>query len=101
LASCHIAADGSVWGCCVRAESFGNLRDVEYDFAKIWQSPAARKFRRSVKHKECYCPLANASYTNMMMDPFTMARIGWNLVFPGKELSQEVIGNSPPKETAP
>jgi MoaA/NifB/PqqE/SkfB family radical SAM enzyme len=97
-ASAHIAADGSVWGCCVRAEPFGNLRDVEYDFARIWRNPAARKFRSSVRRKECYCPLANTSYTNMIMDPFTIARIGWDLVFPGGEPSKEIIPNASPKE---
>jgi MoaA/NifB/PqqE/SkfB family radical SAM enzyme len=83
-ASCHIAADGDVWGCCVRAENLGNLRDQDYDFAGIWNSPAAQKLRKSVKQKECHCPLANASYTNMLMDPVTLARIGRNLFLPGK-----------------
>jgi MoaA/NifB/PqqE/SkfB family radical SAM enzyme len=98
-ASCHIAADGSVWGCCVRAESLGNLRDVEYDVARIWKNSAARKFRESVKRKECYCPLANAGYTNMIMNPFTVARVGWNLVFPGRKLSREMAVNPSPQET--
>jgi MoaA/NifB/PqqE/SkfB family radical SAM enzyme len=99
-ASCHIAADGDVWGCCVRAESLGNLRDVEYDFSRIWNNPAARKFRNSVKRKECHCPLANAGYTNMIMNPFTMALIGWNMVIPGKESRHEFSKNISPKEVA-
>jgi MoaA/NifB/PqqE/SkfB family radical SAM enzyme len=99
-ASCHIAADGNVWGCCVRTESFGNLRDVEYNFARIWENAAARTFRRSVKNKECHCPLANASYTNMMMDPFTMARIGWNRLFSGREHPQEILPGTSLKEIA-
>jgi len=77
--SCHIAADGDAWGCCVRAESLGNLRDVNFDFPALWRNSAARKFRRSVKHRECHCPLANASYTNMLMDPGTISRVVWNL----------------------
>jgi MoaA/NifB/PqqE/SkfB family radical SAM enzyme len=99
-ASCHIAADGSVWGCCVRAESLGNLRETNYDIARIWRNQAARKFRRSVKHKECYCPLANAGYTNMIMDSFTMSRVCWNFLFPGKEILQEVTANAPLEEIA-
>jgi MoaA/NifB/PqqE/SkfB family radical SAM enzyme len=96
-ASCHISADGAVWGCCVRAESLGNLRDVDYDFAGIWKNPDAQKFRNSVKRKECHCPLANAGYTNMLMNPFAMARVGWNLVFPGKGLSRE-MANDPSRQ---
>jgi MoaA/NifB/PqqE/SkfB family radical SAM enzyme len=80
LSSCHIAADGDLWGCCVRAEPVGNLRDVDYDVGRLWQGPAAREFRRSVKAFECQCPLANASYTNMLMDAGSLGRVGRNLL---------------------
>jgi MoaA/NifB/PqqE/SkfB family radical SAM enzyme len=93
-ASCHIAPDGDVWGCCIRAESLGNLRDVDHDFNRIWQSALARNFRKSVKNKECACPLANAAYTNMLMDPLTMMRVGWNLVFPKTAVSKKNINAS-------
>ncbi|MBN1566580.1 MAG: radical SAM protein [Acidobacteria bacterium] len=99
-ASCHIAADGVVWGCCVRAEPLGSLRDVGFDFEEIWENETTRKFRRSVKNGECYCPLANASYTNMIMDSFTMARIGRNRIFSGRGDSQDVVPNIYPKEIA-
>jgi MoaA/NifB/PqqE/SkfB family radical SAM enzyme len=79
LTSCHIAADGDLWGCCVRAEPVGNLRDVDYDFPRLWQGRAAKKFRRSVKNLECQCPLANASYTNMLLDAGSLVRVGRNL----------------------
>jgi MoaA/NifB/PqqE/SkfB family radical SAM enzyme len=79
LTSCHIAADGDLWGCCVRAEPLGNLRDVDYDFPRLWQGRAAKAFRRSVKGRECQCPLANASYTNMLLDAGSLARVGRNL----------------------
>jgi hypothetical protein len=58
----------------------GNLRDVDYDFRKIWFSKAADNFRKSVKHRECYCPLANSSYTNMLLDFETLARVGWEFI---------------------
>ncbi len=76
LTSCHIAADGDVWGCCTRAEPVGNLRDVDYDIARLWHAPPAAAFRRSVKAGECECPLANASYTNILMDPGSLVRVG-------------------------
>jgi MoaA/NifB/PqqE/SkfB family radical SAM enzyme len=80
LTSCHIAADGDVWGCCIRAEPVGNLRDVDYDFARLWHSRPADAFRRSVRNRECECPLANASYTNMLMDAGSLARVGANVL---------------------
>jgi MoaA/NifB/PqqE/SkfB family radical SAM enzyme len=78
-ASAHLAPDGHVWGCCVRAESMGNVREHGYDFRAVWFGDAAAEFRRSVKNKECACPLANASYTNMLLDAATLTRVAGNL----------------------
>jgi len=66
LASAQIAPNGDVWTCCIRAESVGNLRDHNYNFRETWSTPKADELRRSIKAGECYCPLANASYTNML-----------------------------------
>ncbi len=37
-ASAHIAPNGDLWSCCIRAEAVGNLRDHDYDIAPIWRS---------------------------------------------------------------
>jgi MoaA/NifB/PqqE/SkfB family radical SAM enzyme len=78
-ASAHLAPDGHVWGCCVRAESVGNVRDFEYDFKRVWQGPLADAFRDSVRRHECACPLANASYTNLLLDAPSLARVMGNM----------------------
>lgn len=65
-ASCQISPEGDVWSCCIRAESMGNLREAGYDFGKVWYSQAADQLRTSIRNKECHCPLANASYTNLV-----------------------------------
>ncbi len=75
-ASAHIYADGTVWPCCVRADNLGNLRDYDYDFKRIWFGEKIREVRRSIAAKECHCPLANASYTNMLHDIGTLVRVG-------------------------
>jgi MoaA/NifB/PqqE/SkfB family radical SAM enzyme len=79
LTSCHIAADGDLWGCCVRAEPVGNLREADYDVGRLWWAPRAARFRRSVRNRECHCPLANAGYTNMLMHPGSLLRVGRNV----------------------
>jgi MoaA/NifB/PqqE/SkfB family radical SAM enzyme len=79
-ASAQLAPDGHVWGCCVRAESVGNVREHEYDFAAVWFGAAADEFRRSVRAHECACPLANASYTNLLLDSPSLARVAGHLV---------------------
>ena len=79
LASAQIAPDGHVWGCCVRAESLGNVRDHGYDFRTVWAGAKADAFRKSVKAHECSCPLANATYTNLLLDAPSLARVAANM----------------------
>jgi MoaA/NifB/PqqE/SkfB family radical SAM enzyme len=80
FASGQISAEGEVWSCCVRGENMGNLRDENYDFQKIWFGKKAASLRKSIKNKECYCPLASASYTSMLMDPKTLIKIAYKLI---------------------
>ena len=85
-ASGQIYANGEVWPCCVRGESgWPNLRDVGYDFKRVWFSPEADRTRASIQAKECHCPLANASYTNMLMHIPTLARVGTKIAAAGLE----------------
>lgn len=81
-ASTQIYADGSVWPCCVRADNLGNLRDHNYDFRKIWFGEKVKEVRRSIAAKECHCPLANASYTNMLHDVPTLVKVGTKVITP-------------------
>jgi MoaA/NifB/PqqE/SkfB family radical SAM enzyme len=76
VASAQIAPNGDVWTCCIRAESVGNLRNHNYDFGSTWRTAKAGELRRSIKAGECYCPLANASYTNMLCHTPTLASVG-------------------------
>jgi len=77
VASCHISPDGDLWSCCIKANPLGNLRKTKFNFSKVWFSPEAELERRSIHHKQCWCPLANASYTNMLMDIPTLFRVSW------------------------
>ncbi len=76
-ASGHIAPNGDVWTCCIRAEPVGNLRQTNYDLRSIWFEQVGRMhgLRRSIAAKECACPMANASYANMLLHPPTVARV--------------------------
>lgn len=75
VASAQIAPNGDVWTCCIRAQSMGNLREHGYDFGAVWRSERANELRRSIKARECYCPLANAAYTNMLAHGPTVTRV--------------------------
>lgn len=75
IASCQIAADGEVWFCCIEAEPIGKIQVGRYSFREIWFSQTAKKKRKSIRQKKCFCPLANAAYTNMMLNFPTLVRV--------------------------
>ncbi len=79
-ASAHIAPNGDIWSCCIRAEPVGNLRDTNYDLAPIWFGERMGALRRSIANKECACPMANANYANMLLHPPTMAKVALDVV---------------------
>ena len=85
--SAHIYSDGTVWPCCVRADNLGNLRDHDYDFGNIWFGEAIKEVRRSIAANECHCPLANASYTNMLIDIPTVSRVSLKVISPVRSSS--------------
>lgn len=78
VASGHIAPNGDVWTCCIRAEPIGGLREHDYDLRPIWAGARADELRDSIKRGDCHCPLANAAYTSMLNDPPSLARVGMN-----------------------
>ena len=80
VASAHIAPNGDVWTCCIRAEPIGNLREVSYDLRQIWKSQRADELRDSIRRGECYCPLANAAYSSMLCDPPSLVKVGQHLL---------------------
>ncbi|TMA80348.1 MAG: radical SAM protein [Deltaproteobacteria bacterium] len=80
IASAHVAPNGDVWTCCIRAEPMGNLRDTGYDFRRVWETTRADELRASIKRGECHCPLANAAYSSMLCDPPSLLRVARNFL---------------------
>lgn len=79
-ASCQIAPNGDIWSCCIRAEGVGNLREHGYDLAPIWRSRAMAQLRQSIYQNECHCPMANASYANMILHVPTVTKVVGNVL---------------------
>ena len=50
-----IHSDGSVAPCEMLTDRYGNLRDVDYDFRKLWQSARADAFRKRIVDERCRC----------------------------------------------
>lgn len=81
-ASGHIAPNGDVWSCCVRAEPVGSVRQTGYDLRPIWfeQVGQMKRLRHSIAAGECACPMANASYANMLLHPPTLFQVARELL---------------------
>ena len=75
ITSVQISPDGDVWYCCVKAKSVGNLRKAKYNFKRIWISPELSAQRKSIRTGDCYCPLANVAYTNMLLNFRTLYKV--------------------------
>ena len=82
ISNIHIDPYGNVWPCCILAytKSFGNLRDIDYNFEKLWNSKIAKDVRKFIKNKNCYCPMANQAYSNMLINFRTMLKVLKNLL---------------------
>jgi MoaA/NifB/PqqE/SkfB family radical SAM enzyme len=80
FASTHISPVGEVWECAVYATSMGNLRDYDYDFRKLWTSKQAQQVRQKVKQAHP-CPLANESYSNMLLSPVHLYKVAKNIFY--------------------
>jgi MoaA/NifB/PqqE/SkfB family radical SAM enzyme len=78
-ASVHIAPNGDLWSCCIRAEPAGSLRRSNYDLAPIWFGEGMTRLRQSIYAGECACPMANASYANMLLHPPTVAGVAFEV----------------------
>ena len=70
--------------CCTEARSFGNLRDHDYDWGRVYfDSPKKDEIRGRIARQECACPLANAAYTSILCDTGSLVQVARNLVAPG------------------
>lgn len=69
VSNVHINYDGAVWPCCVLgySQEMGRLREYNYNFQELWHSEKAEQVRESIRRKNCACPLANVSYSNILM----------------------------------
>lgn len=78
ISNAHISPYGDLWPCAIlaNAKSFGNLKEVDYDFWALWHSSRADEVRASIRRGECDCPLANQAYANILLSPRALARVG-------------------------
>ncbi len=54
---------------CEMLNSFGNLRDFDLDFKKLWKSEKLNTMRKSIKAGKCFCYHPCYQYVNILFNP--------------------------------
>jgi MoaA/NifB/PqqE/SkfB family radical SAM enzyme len=82
ISNVHLTPHGDLWPCCVLgyAKPLGSVRQSGYDFWKIWQGDQAAQVRKSIKNKECACPLANQAYSNIVCNTPSLMKVLLNIM---------------------
>ena len=60
---------GDVYPCEILAETFGNIRDYDYDVGKIIKSEKAGRVIDSIANNQCYCTHECYFMTNILFNP--------------------------------
>lgn len=82
ISNVHLNYNGELWPCCVLGykKPMGNLRKEGYDFQKVFHSEQADEVRRYIHDKNCWCPLANQAYSNILCDLPSLFKVGKNIL---------------------
>ena len=82
ISNVHLTPHGDLWPCCVLgyAKPMGNVREADYDFWKVWHSSQAGQVRKSIKNRECACPLANQAYSNIISHTPSLIKVLFNII---------------------
>ncbi len=65
-----LTENGNVYPCEILAESFGNVREYDYDMTKVIRSKKALKTLKLIKNRGCYCTHECYMMTNILFNPF-------------------------------
>ena len=84
ISNIHLNYNAELWPCCVLgyAHPLGNFRDkeVNYDFKKVMKTNQANETLRYIREKQCYCPLANQSYSNIIFNVPSLGKTVYNIL---------------------
>jgi len=77
ISNVHMTPYGDIWACCTLGydKPMGNLRDYDYDFQMLWNSAEAKRVRTYVGQGRCNCPMANQTYSNILMHGPSLFRV--------------------------
>ncbi len=75
--SAVLDSTGRLYPCELLPDSMGNLRDVDYDFKRLWFSEKASKIRAKIDNGSCYCTYECFLTNSIMFNPLVIPRLLW------------------------
>ena len=75
-----VGETGELRPCEILDTSFGNLRDVDFDFAALWNGGVADAHRKFVKDTGCFCTFETCVRTTMSFQPKWYGHMAANYV---------------------
>ena len=73
--SAVVFEDGSVHPCEILGESIGNLNDVDWDLARLWDAARAHELRERIKSSRCRCTWECAQADNVLFNARAWPRL--------------------------
>jgi MoaA/NifB/PqqE/SkfB family radical SAM enzyme len=73
--SAVVFENGEVHSCEILGRSIGNLNDVDWDLARLWEESAARDLRREIAETRCACTWECAQADNVLFDVRSWPRL--------------------------
>ena len=91
-------SEGQVLPCELHVDKvIGNVRDVDYDFKKLWYSPQADEIRRYIRDTQCFCTYECFLTVNILFNPLVLPQVAreWSAL-KWAELRHKLSGGSKP-----
>jgi MoaA/NifB/PqqE/SkfB family radical SAM enzyme len=67
--------EGDVFPCEILSDSFGNVRDFDYDLMRVFRSEQADKVRAKIHNSRCYCSHECYFVTNILFNPMMCGQV--------------------------
>lgn len=96
-----IYGNGDVYPCELLDEKLGNLKEVDYDFGRIWHSERTESVRRMIRDTKCYCSYECFMTMSVLFTPRMMPKVfaEWLRIKYGR-LANGLSGRALPKAAA-
>ncbi len=78
--SAVISEEGNVYACEMLDKKIGNLREHNYDLAKLWENERAGALRHFIRDTKCFCTHECNMSINLLFNPAVYPRIAGEML---------------------